>query len=460
MGTFMDKDFLLDTPAAVELYHTYAEKCPIIDYHNHLSTKDIAEARSFRNLAEIWLEGDHYKWRAMRSCGVDEAYITGDKPDEEKFYAWAKVVPRLAGCPLYHWTHLELQRYFGITETLTPESAPGIWEKTCEMLAQPGYDTVSLLEKQNVRMLCTTDDPADSLEWHKLIADERDYSFQVLPSFRPDRFLNVEAEPFRTAVASLAESEGMAIGSLAELKRALSHSLDRFAAAGCKVSDHGFSRFVYGCGDSAAAAFDKAMAGEALTAAQIADYKGELLRYLGSEYQKRDIAMQLHLGAVRNANPRLFASIGADAGGDSVGPITDPLDLVSLLKDLCEAGMPHTVLYNLNPSENAVLSTMAVDFAPMVQFGAAWWFNDTMRGMNAQLDELMDTGLLSKSVGMLTDSRSFTSFPRHEYYRRILCAKLGRLVASGQYPEDLVTLGQIVEDICCNNAVEFFGFEC
>ncbi len=458
MKTFMDQDFLLDTPAAAELYHTYAEGCPIIDYHNHLATKDIANARSFSNLTQIWLEGDHYKWRAMRACGVDESYITGDKPDEEKFMAWAEVVPRLAGCPLYHWTHLELQRYFGITEILTPESAPHIWEQTCEMLAQPGCDTVSLLEKQNVKMLCTTDDPADSLEWHNLIAGERDYPFKVLPSFRPDRFLNAEAEAFPAAVASLAGSEGMDIESLEDLKGALSHSLDRFGDAGCKVSDHGFTRFVYGRNTGADAVFEKAMAGETLTETEIADYRGELLRFLGSEYAKRGIVMQMHLGAVRNANPRLYAAIGADAGGDSVGPTTDPYALTALLADLCGAGMPRMILYNLNPAENAVLSTLAVDFAPMVQFGAAWWFNDTMRGMNAQLDELMETGLLAKSVGMLTDSRSFTSFPRHEYYRRILCAKLGQLVGSGQYPGDLEALGQIVTDVCWRNAVEFFGF--
>ncbi len=458
MKPFMDKDFLLDTSTASELYHTYAEGCPIIDYHNHLSAQDIAGARRFRNLTELWLAGDHYKWRAMRSCGVDEAYITGDKPDCEKFLAWAGTLPRLAGCPLYHWTHLELQRYFGIAEPLNPESAPRIWERTCGLLAQPDYDTVSLLEKQNVQVLCTTDDPADSLKWHKMIAEKRDVLFQVLPSFRPDRFLNVEADSFPEAVASLAASEEMATDSLDGLKRALAHSLDRFGDARCKVSDHGFTRFVYGRGDGADAAFQKALAGGTLTESEIADYRGELLRYLGGEYERRGIVMQMHLGAVRNANPYLFASIGADAGGDSVGPATDPFALAALLGDLSRAGMPRMVLYNLNPAENAVLSTLAVDFAPRVQYGAAWWFNDTMRGINAQLDELMENGLLAKSVGMLTDSRSFTSFPRHEYYRRILCAKLGRLADSGQYPDDTEALGRIVTDVCWRNAVEFFGF--
>ena len=459
MHQFMDKDFLLDTPAARTLYHDHAEACPIIDYHNHLNTKDIANARHFDNLAQIWLEGDHYKWRAMRACGVDESLITGKTTsDYEKFLAWAEVVPQLAGCPLYHWTHLELQRYFGITETLTPESAPRIWEKTREMLKGDGFDTVSLLMKQNVKVLCTTDDPADSLEWHRKIKDEGKLSFKVLPSFRPDRFLSVEAPAFRGAVAQLEERNGKKISSLDDLKTSLTISLDRFADVGCRVSDHGFSEFPYGKG-SGDAVFTKAMAGEALTAEEIADYKGDLMRYLGAEYKKRGIAMQLHLGPIRNVRPSLYETLGPDAGGDSVGPTTDPFAISAFLGDLDKAGnLPHTVLYNMNPADNIVFSTMAVDFAPDVQFGAAWWLNDTLRGIENQIDELMETGQLAKSIGMLTDSRSFTSFPRHEYYRRILCRHIGRLVEDGLYPEDMQTLGTIVENVCCRNAEEFFGF--
>ncbi len=458
MRTFMDQDFLLDTSAAVQLYHNYAEGCPIIDYHNHLSAADIAQSRRFHNLSEIWLEADHYKWRAMRSCGVDEAYITGDKPDYEKFLAWSEVLPRLAGCPLYHWTHLELQRYFGITELLNPASAPRIWEQTCEMLLKPEFDTVSLLEKQNVRVLCTTDDPADSLEWHKVIARERDYSFRVLPSFRPDRFLTVESGVFPVAVAELAERNGEPIKSLEDLEHGLSLALDRFQETGCRISDHGFSHFAYGRGDGHTA-FRKAMAGEIPSPEETANFKGELLRFLGGEYSRRGIAMQMHLGPLRNVNPRLFTSFGADAGGDSVGLTTNPFDLSALLSDLAEAGtLPRTVLYNLNPADNMVFSTMAVNFAPTVRYGAAWWFNDTLRGMNLQLDELMETGQLAASVGMPTDSRSFTSFPRHEYFRRILCAKLGQLVESGLYPNDISALGKIAEDVCWRNAVDFFGF--
>lgn len=459
MSEFMDKDFLLDTPTAKELFHSYAEDCPIIDYHNHLNTKDIAQARHFRNLTEVWLEGDHYKWRAMRAYGVPESLITGKETgDYEKFQAWAEVLPQLVGCPLYHWTHLELQRYFGIYEALTPESAPRIWEQTCEMLKGDDFDTVSLLKRQNVKVLCTTDDPADSLEWHKKIKEAGNLSFKVLPSFRPDRFLAVDSPAFKGAVSALEARNYSKIQNLDDLKESLCLSLDRFQNMGCKVSDHGFTDFPYGEG-SGDAVFLKAMDGLPLTAQEVADYRGDMLRFLAGEYKKRGIAMQLHLGAVRNVRPTLYSTIGADAGGDSVGPTTSPMALGAFLGDLDRAGtLPHTILYNLNPADNIVLSTMAVDFAPEVQYGAAWWLNDTLRGIENQLDELMETGQLAKSIGMLTDSRSFTSFPRHEYYRRILCRKLGALVAQGLYPNDVATLGNIVENVCCHNAENFFGF--
>ncbi len=457
---FMDEDFLLDTPAARTLFHDYAEKCPIIDYHNHLAVQDIAEARRFHNLTEIWLETDHYKWRAMRACGVDEAYITGKQTgDYEKFLAWARVVPQLAGCPLYHWTHLELQRYFGITELLNGETAPAIWEKTCEMLKGPEYNTVELLKMQNVQVLCTTDDPADSLEWHQKIAKEQNLPFQVLPSFRPDRFLTVEGgDTFRGAVEDLAARNGGTIRTLADLKQSLVCSLERFQETGCAVSDHGFSNFAYGQGDGEAA-FRKAMAGQMPTAEEIADYKGDILRFLAEEYEKRGFAMQLHMGPIRNVRPSLFASIGPDAGGDSVGLTTNPMDLGAFLGDLDAAGtLPHTIIYNLNPADNLVFSTMAVNFAPQVRYGAAWWFNDPIPGIRNQLEELMETGQLAGSVGMLTDSRSFTSFPRHEYFRRILCSSLGRLIADGLYPDDTIRMGELVENICYRNAKSFFGF--
>ncbi|MDO4982789.1 MAG: glucuronate isomerase [Eubacteriales bacterium] len=433
MKKFMDKDFLLNSDCAGELFHTYAEDCPIYDYHNHLSTEDIAKRRVFKNMTELWLECDHYKWRGMRQCGVDEKYITGDAPDREKFLAWASVMPKLVGSPLYHWTHLELQRYFDYYEPLSEKNALEVWELGNERLKS--YDAVSFLEHMNVKALCTTDDPADSLCWHKAIRDAGNVPFKVLPSFRPDKYIDLDAPDFRANAEKLGNEYGVEVKDLDSLKEALSKALDRFVECGVRVSDHGFSRFSYVRGTE----------------------KAELLHWLGCEYAKRGIAMQCHLGPIRNQSPRLLSSFGPDAGADSVGLTTDPYMLGAFLGDLEKDGaLPKTVLYNLNPAENAVISTMAATFAPKAQYGAAWWFSDTLRGMERQIDELLETASLSASVGMLTDSRSFSSFARHEYYRRILCNKLGELVESGQYPADTEGLGKIVQDVCCNNAKNFF----
>lgn len=423
MKAFMDKDFLLENETAKRLFHNYAEHQPIYDYHNHLPPREIAERKRYENLTQLWLTADHYKWRAMRACGVEEKYITGNAAEYEKFLKWAEVVPQLIGCPLYHWTHLELQRYFEIYTPLTPEAAPAIWEETAEKLK--AYDAVSLLEKMDVRVLCTTDDPADTLEWHRKIREDKTIPFRVLPSFRPDRYLGGNPNAERALCEKYGEDN---------LADALKKALDYFCANGCKVSDHGFSRFSY----------------------QPATKQAELLRFLGKAYTEHEVAMQLHLGPVRNQNPTLLEKLGPDAGGDSIGLTTDSFQLGAFLGDLeREGSLPNTILYNLNPSDNGVLSTMAVSFAPKVQFGTAWWFNDTIRGMRRQIDELMENGMLAKSVGMLTDSRSFSSFPRHEYYRRILCNRLGELVESGQYPTDEKTLGTIVENICGKNAMDF-----
>lgn len=429
MEEFMSQDFLLHGETAKTLFHQHAEGNPIIDYHNHLSSRDIAQHRVFRDLTELWLETDHYKWRAMRACGVEERRITGDADGYEKFLAWASVVPQLAGCPLYHWTHLELQRYFNIHTPLTPETAPSIWEETREKLRE--QDTVSLLKQQNVRALCTTDDPADSLEWHQQIRRDDGIPFEVLPSFRPDRYLEPEHPGARKHLSRLAESTGVAIADIDGLKHALCVALDHFQACGCVVADHGLSCLRGGADE----------------------VREQLLLFLGEEYRRRGMVMQLHLGPIRDQSPRLLETVGHDAGGDSVGATSDPAALGHFLAKLeSGGGLPRVILYNLNPAESAVFSTMAVNFAPQVQYGAAWWFNDTLRGINAQLDELMETGLLAHSAGMLTDSRSFTSFPRHEYYRRILCAKLGKLVDGGQYPADISALGRIVENVCWKNA--------
>jgi len=460
MKAFMDREFLLSNETGSRLFHDYAEQCPIIDYHNHLSPKDIFERRRYRNLTQLWLEGDHYKWRCMRVCGVKEELVTGSAPDWDKFLAFATVLPRLIGNPVYHWAHLELQRYFGIHTPLTADTAREIWDKTCAMMEGDGFDAVSLLASQKVQVLCTTDDPADSLEWHRKLQEDRSVPFRTLPSFRPDRFLHIDQAPWSTALEQLGARYGV-ISDWDSLLAALRKSLDFFCQTGCRVTDHGFIRFRYAEGDPAPV-MAKALAGQALTEEEIAVYQGGLLRFLASEYTARGLAMQLHLGPIRNNSPRLMASFGPDAGGDSIGEATDPFKLSAFLGALESAGtLPKTILYNLNGADAGMLATMAASFASdgaKVQYGAAWWLHDHIRGIRAQLDQLLETGLISGSVGMLTDSRSFTSFPRHEYYRRILCDKLGALVEDGQYPADMAALGQMVENICWRNAVTYFGF--
>lgn len=459
MNVFMDRDFLLSSPTARRLYHEHAENCPIVDYHNHLSPKDILHRRRYENLTQLWLETDHYKWRCMRVCGVAEEYVTGNAPEWEKFLAFATIMPRLIGSPVYHWAHLELQRYFGIDTPITKDTAKEIWDKTCLLLGSEGYDAVSLLSRMQVKILCTTDDPADTLEYHLALARE-ELPFRTLPSFRPDRFLHIDQPAFATAVAQLSAKYG-AITDWDSLCAALEKSLDFFVATGCRVTDHGFLRFRYGRGDGKAP-LAKAMAGQTLTEAEISDYQGALLRFLAEAYEKRGLVMQLHLGPIRNNSAYLAEVFGPDAGGDSIGCATDPFLLGVFLQDIEKVGhLPKTILYNLNPADSAMLSTMAVNFAAngaKVQYGAAWWLLDHLRGIREQIDQLMETGLLSGSVGMLTDSRAFTSFTRHEYFRRILCDKLGGMVERGEYPADMATLGALVEDVCWKNAMGYFGF--
>ncbi|MBQ4610590.1 MAG: glucuronate isomerase [Clostridia bacterium] len=460
MKEFMNGEFLLTNQTGSRLFHFHAENCPIIDYHNHLSPKDIFTRRRYDNLTQLWLEADHYKWRCMRVCGVPEEYVTGDTPEYEKFLRFAAIMPKLAGNPVYHWAHLELQRYFDIYTCLSAETADEIWNKTREMLRGDGFDPVSLLNKKNVQVLCTTDDPADSLEWHMKIAEDEWIPFKVLPSFRPDRFLHIDKPDWAEAVARLGEKYGR-ITDWNSLKQALVKSLEFFCAAGCRVTDHGFLKFRYAVGDPAPAV-SKALAGQELSENDIAVYQGALIRFLGAEYTKRDVVMQLHLGPMRNNSPKLMASFGCDAGTDSIGETVDPFLLSAMLGDMeRENALPKTLLYNLNPADSAKFATLAADFASdgaRVQYGAAWWFQDNIRGIGEQLEQLMETGFLSTFPGMLTDSRSFTSFVRHEYFRRILCSRLGELVERGEYPCDMDALGKLVEDICWRNAAAFFGF--
>ena len=392
MKAFMNEEFLLTNEVASKLFHGHAEHCPIIDYHNHLSPKDIFNRRRYENLTQLWLEGDHYKWRCMRVCGVPEEYVTGSASEWEKFEKFAQIMPKLIGTPVYHWAHLELQRYFGIYTPLTGATAKEIWDQTCAMLQGDGFDAVSLLAKMNVKILCTTDDPADTLEWHAKLAGESELPFHTLPSFRPDRFLHIDQAPWKTALKQLGDRYGT-ITDWDSLLEALRKSLDFFCEVGCRVTDHGFIRFRYVVGDPVPV-MEKALTGAALTEEEVSIYQGALLRFLAGEYARRDLTMQLHLGPIRNNSPKLFASFGADAGGDSIGAATDPFLLSAFLGDLERAdSLPKTLLYNLNPADSAMLSTMAVDFAAdgaKVQYGAAWWLLDHIRGISDQIDQLME----------------------------------------------------------------------
>lgn len=464
MKPFMGKDFLIHNETGLNLFDTYAKDMPIFDYHNHLSAREIYERRNYENLTQLWLEGDHYKWRAMRIMGVPEQYITGNAPDHEKFRKWAETVEQIPGNPLYHWAHMELHLYFGIEMPLSAENAEEIWNECAKKLTEPGYDALGLLEQRKVAALCTTDEPADSLEWHFKIKDDPAIRIKVLPTFRPDRLMNAAAPGFQKAVAEFAQKYGT-ISTLDDMKGRLCQALDYFQKAGCLLSDHGYLQFMYRKGNNPEEAFQRAISGEPVSAEDAITLCSELQYFLGTEYARRGMAMQLHLGAQRDNNSQMLHSLGINCGCDSVGTCTDPAMLSVCLDDLVKAdALPNTVLYCLNPGDNPMMSTMAVNYAKApvrgkVQFGAAWWFADNVRGISRQMDELLETGLFAVSLGMLTDSRSFTSFGRHEYFRRILCNKLGNLVESGEYPNDAGRLGKMIRDICFNNAASYFGLK-
>ena len=462
MKDFIGEDFMLSTPTARALFEDYARGMPIYDYHNHLKPREIYEKKRFDNITEAWLTGDHYKWRTMRICGIDEAYITGEADDYDKFRKWACTVQRIPGNPVYHWVHLELQRYFGIDEPFRPDTARAVWDECNAKLHEPDCNAVGLLTQMDVRTLCTTDLPADTLEWHVKIAEDDTIPLRVLPSYRPDGLMHIEDPSWTACIAGMEARYGIKIDDFESLKHAIALSIAHFKMAGCVASDHAYTELTYASGGNPHAIFAKARAGETLTEQEIAQYKGALMRYLAGQYCENHMAMQLHLGALRNANTLMKERLGPDKGYDSIGKLTDPTQLGALLDDLAREGnLPRTILYCLNPGDNPVLSTMAVNFANSeipgkVQFGSAWWFLDCARGIGNQLDELLETGLISTFVGMLTDSRSFLSFPRHEYFRRILCEKMGSIIESGGYPPDLETMGGMIRDICYHNAVRFF----
>jgi glucuronate isomerase len=460
---FIHDDFLLSSPAARRLYHEFAENQPILDYHNHLPPKDIAENRQFRNLHEIWLEGDHYKWRGMRCNGISEDLITGSATPRDKFLAWARTVPQTLRNPLYHWTHLELKRYFGIDDLLDEKTAHAIWDQTCEMLAQPELSARGILKKFQIRALCTTDDPIDDLAHHqKCQADGLDAG--VFPTFRPDKALAVHLpEAWNIWCDKLSAASGVEVNSYASLLSALEKRHDFFHSVGGRLSDHGLNRahshFVSDA--EAQRIFAKARGGEAASPEEQDAFASNIMLHVGQLNSRKGWTMQLHLGPVRNNNTRLARQIGADVGCDSIGDYPQAESLSRFLDRLdTENSLPRTILYNVNPADNYVFGTMAGNFADgsiagKVQFGSGWWFVDQKEGMEWQINALSNLGLLSRFIGMLTDSRSFMSFPRHEYFRRTLCNLIGRDIESGEVPGDYDLVGSMVRNICFQNAQTF-----
>ncbi len=460
---FIHDDFLFSNPTARRLYHEFAAGEPILDYHNHLPPKDIAQDRQFKNLHEIWLEGDHYKWRAMRCNGVEENLITGAADPRDKFIAWARTVPHTLRNPLYHWTHLELKRYFGIDELLNESTAPAIWDKTCEMLAQPDFSVRGLLKKFQVRALCTTDDPTDDLAWHKKCQADG-FGVGVFPTFRPDKALAVnQPQAWNAWCHKLGEASNIAVTSYAKLLEALAVRHDHFHDHGCRLSDHGLnhahSKFIPDV--RAENIFAKARRGKQPTEQEHDEFASNVMLHIGKLNASKGWTMQLHLGPVRNNNSRLARQIGADVGCDSIGDWPQAAALSCFLDALdSDNALPRTILYNVNPADNYVFGTMAGNFADgslpgKVQFGSGWWFVDQKEGMEWQINALSNLGLLSRFIGMLTDSRSFMSFPRHEYFRRTLCNLIGKDIEAGELPADYDLVGGMVRNICFANARDF-----
>ena len=468
MNPFMGTDFLLKTVSAKTLYHYHAAKMPILDYHCHINPMEIWEDRRYDTITQVWLGGDHYKWRAMRSCGVAEKYITGDATDAEKFQKWAEAMPNLIGNPLYHWTHLELQRYFGITEPLNGKNAMAIYEKCNAILAQPDMSVRGIIKKSGVKLICTTDDPADDLKAHELLAADASFDTVVLPAFRPDKAMRADKVDFPQYVEKLEGVCGYAINTVADMRRALVDRIAYFADRGCCVSDHGldYCFCVMATEEELDDIFARAKAGKGITWNEQLAYHTAMLLAVGQEYSKRDWVMQLHFGCLRDNSKTMFRQLGPDTGYDSMNDVSNAAGLAALLNALEEAGaLGKTILYSLNPADNGIIGSVMGGFQTnssipgKVQQGSAWWFNDHKIGMEEQMKSLMNLGAFGTFNGMLTDSRSFLSYTRHEYFRRILCNLLGQLVEDGEYPADMEFLGKMVENISYKNTLRYFGFD-
>lgn len=465
MKALIHEDFLLQSEEARILYHEYAKAQPIIDYHCHLDPKAIAENKPFNSITDVWLGGDHYKWRALRTFGVDEKYITGNASDEEKFAKWSEVLPYTIGNPLYHWSALELKAYFGVEEQLNPGNWRDIYDHCNRLIAQDNFTPQGLITRSKVKWICTTDDPVDDLSYHVEIAGQQKFGTGVTPTFRPDKALQIESGSFTEYVSRLEQATGYAITTYASMERALLERVEYFDKHGCMISDHGFSHLPYAEASLSVLEniFGKRMSGQALSSLECDQYVTAIFLALGRKYAAHGWVMQLHIGAIRNPNTRKFYELGADVGFDMIGDSSYADRLYKLLDGLERTGeLPKTILYNLNATQNDVLAAMAGSFQGSgikgkVQFGSGWWYNDQKDGMIKQLTSLSNLGLLSCFVGMLTDSRSFLSYTRHEYFRRILCNLIGSWIVNGEVPNDIPFMGRIVQDICFNNANSYFG---
>lgn len=466
MKKFLDENFLLQNKTAQHLYHDIAKQLPIIDYHNHLPPEQIANDINFQNLTQVWLYGDHYKWRSMRTNGVNEKYITGNTTDYEKFQQWAATVPYTMRNPLYHWTHLELQRYFNISKILNTDTAKEIYDEASAKLQTADYSVRNLLRKMNVQVLCTTDDPADTLEHHQKIKNNQ-FEIKILPAFRPDKAMNADdAAAFNAYVSKLEEVTGDSVSSYIDYLKVLKKRHDYFATLGCKVSDHGLEQ-IYAedyTEQEIKNAFNKIRSGKDLNYQEKLKFQSAMLVQFAKWDCEKGWVQQYHLGALRNNNSRMLKQLGADTGWDSIGDFSQGRALSKFLNRLDETNqLAKTILYNLNPADNELMATMIGNFndgsvAGKIQFGSAWWFLDQKDGMIKQMNALSNMGLLSRFVGMLTDSRSFMSYPRHEYFRRILCNLFGSEIENGELPDDIPLIGKIIEDICYNNAKNYFNF--
>jgi glucuronate isomerase len=466
MKPFLDEHFLLHNTTAQKLYHDYAKQMPVIDYHCHLPPAQIAADTQFENITQAWLYGDHYKWRAMRANGVDERFITGNSTDEEKFTKWAETVPYTLRNPLYHWTHLELQRYFNIDTILNGSSATSVYEAASATINSPKYSVRNLLRKMNVLTVCTTDDPTDSLEFHQQLKIDG-FEIPILPAYRPDMAMNVDsAENFNNYMSKLETASNVSISDFTDYTNALKNRHDYFAANGCSVSDHGLEE-IYAEDYTDAeirSIFDEIRVGKELTSAQNRKFKSAMLVLFAEWDAEKNWVQQYHLGAIRNNNSRMASKLGADTGWDSIGNFNHGKNLSKFLNRLdTQDKLAKTILYNLNPADNELMATMIGNFndgsvAGKVQWGSAWWFLDQKDGMTKQINALSNMGLLSRFVGMLTDSRSFLSFPRHEYFRRLLCNLFGEEIEKGELPADLEWTGKVIQDICFNNSAAYFGW--